>query len=1476
MADCSLHKQEPEQEPAQPHLREQEAIEAPPDKQEATDADFDENLTSRWQPLLITVDDNLLAGYAKDTATRLGSSCFAGTHTTATCIWGPHIPPHIRIMVKMQNGTEQTHMLGITLKLQSLQAPAEYFVISSSNVETLDRFIPYAEQNLDGLRDGFINKKDKAQFDNLDLGATADEPSFAQHLAALSTHVIHLRFDVRKEDMIVLPSKWFIQHLEDQVAAVQEHGKAIIDAFTMEEKSTITLAFTFPFFPDWKKHWHGAFTNLANLAPFQDICANVRDGADDLAFKNIDLQLLQQPIHSNPASDVFLSRDHRTVALLVGAVEDLAHQQAREKLLFSINLNGRAFADPVSLIKPSDDDVNTYGTRMDGTIYTHQYIAIPLAGIREICPDIGSQVSMYLNLGYIDHAIPQGLSLSASQKQQMARDLESELRSARRRGESAEENCQAQLDKLLSKNEPDPDAVERKQNELVTILKDTFYRHAERHVYPFVKEVAEASRAALPDEAEEVQKWHSARLLAMMLEQQCDEDDIAWGNRLTDWTSKQDIVMMAGAKSELGDAFKATRIPLPHGVRADVALFSVRTPRQSNWMKGFQNPPMKYLIPYTPLTGQLQPAFSSLFDKNGRGTNPRQTFTLKIWYQESDTTTIAECRAITALNSVKENSRVDQWWRYIIDFTNPERVHRGNLLIAFPELAARITGGKYDNDPDTKMAMESLKSTLAGFVVATGCPGAGKSTWATEVCDAVMEGPSEPKGWMPLETSQTTEEDTQETMPQEEDNEEELAAVMGLLAAINDDEEGSVWENGIDQAIRTRLQALLEEQHAAAAAQRRIAATNRKLEQQQDAEMQTGETETQADTSGDGPWDEESTRDTWNNAWTGNTEQSPSAMGNEEVQQAPGWDDLSQDPVTPTNRLAWDARVRLSNKCPGKLVIHVFPWKREVANALNAEAAAPEAADEDALRTSPWQDVTLAHHLAQYNAIRWEELSPAADEMSLSEVAKSIVRDHPESFADAARAMHEFTFDKSMFRRNQAENMEAIHSLLEYTLSKADSIVGTPVAVSEVAHHVSAWKPDIIVIDEAGRLNEAALMIPISEFTDAPCLILGDPNQCTPFNRTEEDKTFADLFGKQRKVSLLDRVSGVDAFNVTLTANHRSHGSVMDFAQSHFYHGRMKIVNQRSQATREMHRYIQTMKNPPPESNSIFIDVQCGEEERIGTSYINTVNSLIVRELAVQLYRDSPLRNMVDYVSSLKDETKPVRRGTIMIITGYANQKRQYEAILDSISPAEIPPGLLTVRTIDDSISAEADIVIVDLVRTTAPGFLSDRKRLAVMTTRARLAQFYVGHAAAFQWQGKIGELVKFHGDKKCMIRIKGERKNWDQWCLRCHQPGHTVASCQFRPKCYWCEERNMKSEHAARDCPDPVCPSEFYEGPIGQVDDVPRSISDFDKARKGSGGKRVKVRNKRRRPESTIVRKEESPAEKRYRAMIDPRGADE
>ncbi|KAH7171508.1 P-loop containing nucleoside triphosphate hydrolase protein [Dactylonectria macrodidyma] len=574
--------------------------------------------------------------------------------------------------------------------------------------------------------------------------------------------------------------------------------------------------------------------------------------------------------------------------------------------------------------------------------------------------------------------------------------------------------------------------------------------------------------------------------------------------------------------------------------------------------------------------------------------------------------------------------------------------------------------------------------------------------------------------------------------------------------------------------------------------------------------------------------------------------------------------------VTPSNKLAEDARARLAKRSSNKTIIHVFPWDREVANLLDADAKPPPDADAAALSLFPRQYAALASHLANYRKNRWSEFSPAAKANSLSEFAKSLIAKSPDAFPDQVRAMAEYADDRHTFNKNRAENMVIIRTLLEFALSRADAIVATPVAMLQLSQHMPTWNPDLYVIDEVGRMSEASAFIPVSAFPEVPCFILGDPKQCTPVSRTADATSFDDVFGKQRRMSLLDRLDSVDVFNITLNTNWRSHGTVAEFAQVSIYHGRMSIGHKGSSAVSDMSKYMRTLGKKTAEGTSMFIDVQGGAEDVIGTSFVNPTNALIVRELAVQLFRDAPLRNMTEYVHHQPSQT--VHRGTIMILTGYANQKLQYEAILNDISPAEIPEGHLTVRTIDDSVSAEADIVIVDLVRTSRPGFLTDLKRVAVMTTRARLAHFFVGSADTFQHAENIGGLIRYLKSKGSIFQIKGERKNWSLWCMRCHQPGHVIGTCRESPRCNSCFQKGIASDHAIRNCSDPAKPNNFYGEPIGMLDNVHRSISDFDK-KSDSGGKRVTLQ-KRKKLDMRQVQKKLTPAERRYREENSKRSA--
>ncbi|KAJ4864148.1 AAA domain-containing protein [Trichoderma breve] len=73
--------------------------------------------------------------------------------------------------------------------------------------------------------------------------------------------------------------------------------------------------------------------------------------------------------------------------------------------------------------------------------------------------------------------------------------------------------------------------------------------------------------------------------------------------------------------------------------------------------------------------------------------------------------------------------------------------------------------------------------------------------------------------------------------------------------------------------------------------------------------------------------------------------------------------------------------------------------------------------------------------------------------------------------------------------------------------------------------------------------------------------------------------------------------------------------------------------------------------------------------------------------------------------------------GRILIITGYKQQKRLLREILAELPEADVSRGLVSARTIDDSPSHQAEVVICDLVRTDKPGFMVEDERLEIMKT---------------------------------------------------------------------------------------------------------------------------------------------------------------
>ncbi|KAI1013581.1 hypothetical protein LB503_001893 [Fusarium chuoi] len=195
---------------------------------------------------------------------------------------------------------------------------------------------------------------------------------------------------------------------------------------------------------------------------------------------------------------------------------------------------------------------------------------------------------------------------------------------------------------------------------------------------------------------------------------------------------------------------------------------------------------------------------------------------------------------------------------------------------------------------------------------------------------------------------------------------------------------------------------------------------------------------------------------------------------------------------------------------------------------------------------------------------------------------------------------------------------------------------------------------------------------------------------------------------------------------------------------------------------------------------TLLIRPDNAEESKGGNSISNPAKAKanFAVQLVVQLHRDVALVDARDFSKR--------------------ESKRLYDLLLRQLTEAEVPKDLVEVRTVDDSPSHEADVVVLDLVRTVKKGCINEAPRMNVATTRAcaraRLGQFVIGPGKKTPLEWPLNHFVAILEERSAVINPR-DRCRWYLMFKNCCQPGHIATECKFKPKCV----RRDAMEHPMR-----------------------------------------------------------------------------
>ncbi|UKZ74284.1 hypothetical protein TrVFT333_001946 [Trichoderma virens FT-333] len=398
--------------------------------------------------------------------------------------------------------------------------------------------------------------------------------------------------------------------------------------------------------------------------------------------------------------------------------------------------------------------------------------------------------------------------------------------------------------------------------------------------------------------------------------------------------------------------------------------------------------------------------------------------------------------------------------------------------------------------------------------------------------------------------------------------------------------------------------------------------------------------------------------------------------------------------------------------------MHGWPYEMRNSNRLNRSGGQSEKDDGNAdtdFTKSFLTTVGLTHHA---KLERDGRRAPNLDEAAWDHYEKHKHDSYPGLTKLLDRIEKEEVLDGEDWRLLR----RLVTGLYRDVLAGADFVATTPVAAS--GSFAKLFRPEIVFVDEAPHARELTTLIPLAYFDPVAWIFTGDVKQTRPFVDSCGSERTAQLKGlkfnpyaEQLRFSTMARAAAADALDQKLLVNNRAYGNLQRLPSEMFYDGEMTSGHSEEAmyppSTKYLKDHLEKLSGKQNlEENRLVVSFETSSEETHRSSFWNPKQHHWVIEQVKCLLEDAKFQS----VSGTP--------GTIMIQT-----------------PTALPTGILTV---DKAQGNQADVVFLDMVRTTSVGFMDDPQRLNVAITRARQAEIIVMHVRMNYRQAKGCRRTKY------------------------------------------------------------------------------------------------------------------------------------